>query len=393
MRTLLTSGVIVAVSAFAATYYALRLARHKQVIAHPNERSSHAAPTPLGGGPGLGLIAAAALAVYGASAAYAHDEKAALWAAPALAVACWVGWRDDVRPLPPFAKLVLLTAAASALVALLSVSSVAVPMLGTLEFGVLTAPLMLFWLAGFTNAFNFMDGINGIAGLTALVSGVIYAIAGSEAHSGLVTALGVITAGCAAGFLPWNFPRARVFMGDAGSLVLGLLLAYTAVTADVSGALPFPASVLLLGPFIFDTALTLVRRALRGEKVWRAHREHLYQRLSRLWGSHTPVSGLYAGFAIVCGVLALGYRDLGDGGRLLSLGAPLGAMLVFAVAVLRADAKHVAGIPETGIPETGTPETGTPDTGDEHDRHARHTNAVPGNAPEPGDAPDGAETE
>ena len=197
-----------------------------------------------------------------------------------------------------------------------------------------------------------MDGIDGIAGLTALISGVVYAGAGFAHGTLVVTVLGTVLAGASLGFLPWNFPKARIFMGDAGSLVLGLLLALTGVLAHEAGALPFPASVLLLGPFIFDTALTLARRALRGEKLWQAHREHLYQRLSRMWGSHPPVSLLYAAFSVACGVLALGYRVASDTGRLLSLGAPLAAMLAFAALVLRADAARTA---EAAASDGGAP--------------------------------------
>jgi len=333
----------VAALSFVGTYGALRLAQRRQIIAHPNERSSHSAPTPSGGGLGVGVAAVLALLVVGTALWSTLSALPVLAAALSVAAACFVGWRDDVRPLPSLAKMALLTVAAAFLVAFLRVESVAVPLIGEIRFGLLAAPLTLFWLAGFTNAFNFMDGIDGIAGLTALVSGAVYAAAGIAIGSEAVTSLGVIIAGSAAGFLPWNFPRARIFMGDSGSLVLGLLLAYTAVAADVAQALPFPASVLLLGPFIFDTSLTLVRRAFRGEKLWRAHREHLYQRLSRLWGAHPPVSLLYAVFSVVCGVLALAYDGLGTSGRLLSLGAPLAAMLAFAVLVLAADRRAGAG--------------------------------------------------
>jgi len=331
-------GAGVAVCSTLGTWAALRLARHRDVIAHPNERSSHSTPTPSGGGLGLGVATVVALALAAILTAPDADECGVLLlVAASAAIACWVGWRDDVRPLRPLVKMMLLTVAAGFWAIALPISTVEVPGLGEVSLGVLSIPLTLFWLAGFANAFNFMDGIDGIAGLTALVSALVFAVAGVERGSFEVVTLGAVLAGAALGFLPWNFPRARIFMGDAGSLVLGLLLALIAVIAHAERALPFPASILLLGPFVFDSSFTLVRRGLRGEKVWQAHREHLYQRLSRLWGSHVPVSLLYAGFSTVCGVLALGYGGFGTSGRLLSLGAPLVAMLAFAVLVLVAD--------------------------------------------------------
>src|SRR6185503_11970837 len=87
------------------------------------------------------------------------------------------------------------------------------------------------------------------------------------------------TALACAGFLPFNFPKARIFMGDAGSLPLGLLLAWLAVRANETGALPFPASILVLGPFLFDVTFTLIRRARAGKNLGEAHKDHLYQRV------------------------------------------------------------------------------------------------------------------
>ncbi len=333
MSDVVAAGVATVALSWLGTRLALVIARRAEVIATPNERSSHTVPTPSGGGIGLGAAAVLVLAV--AAACGAGDVLAV--AAAALAAACWCGWRDDARPLPPALKMALLTAVALALALIAPVRGVDVPRLGALDFGVLAIPLTVFWLAGFANAFNFMDGIDGIAAGTALVSGAAYAVAGALFGDATLALVGVVTAGAALGFLPWNFPRARIFMGDAGSLVLGLLLAFAATAAQQSGALPFPASVLLLGPFVFDASFTLLRRLLRGERVWQAHREHLYQRLSRLWGGHSRVTVLYAVLSCASATAALLYRGLGPTGRLLSIGVPLAAMLAFAATVLVAD--------------------------------------------------------
>jgi UDP-N-acetylmuramyl pentapeptide phosphotransferase/UDP-N-acetylglucosamine-1-phosphate transferase len=254
--------------------------------------------------------------------------------APALVIACGVGLWDDLRGLRPLVKLALFLVAA--LIAAHDDRVLVVrelPFAGDLAVGRLGWLLTLFWLACYPQAFNFMDGLNGIAGLSALVSLVTFAVAGREQ----TTTIAAVAAAAVLGFLPWNFPKARIFLGDAGSLPLGLLLAWLAVRANATGTLSFPASILLLGPFIFDVAFTLFRRWREGKTIGEAHKEHLYQRLSRVWGSHAKVSLLYAGFSVVTGILALAYGSMSDLGKLLSLVLPLAAMLGFAAFVLRAE--------------------------------------------------------
>jgi UDP-N-acetylmuramyl pentapeptide phosphotransferase/UDP-N-acetylglucosamine-1-phosphate transferase len=183
-----------------------------------------------------------------------------------------------------------------------------------------------------------MDGINGIASLTAIVSAGVFAVAGERSGDRVLLAASVATGLAALGFLPLNFPRARIFMGDAGSLPLGLLLACCAVRANASGALSFPASVLLLGPFLFDVAYTLVQRRREGKVIGQAHKEHLYQRLQRAFGgSHAKSALVYAGLAAATGALALVYDDLSELGKVLCLSAPTASMLGFAALVRRAE--------------------------------------------------------
>jgi UDP-N-acetylmuramyl pentapeptide phosphotransferase/UDP-N-acetylglucosamine-1-phosphate transferase len=328
-------GAVAAVVAWFGTRRWLRGAHERHAVAPPNERSSHSVPTPTAGG--AGIINGAFLALVLATIFTPHGFALL---AIAVLVAGFCGMVDDIRTLRPATKMLVMTAVGIALAVATPVRTVDLPFCEPLELGMVAIPLTLIWLAGFTNAFNFMDGIDGIASLTAAVSGLAYAVAGALVGDGALAVVGAVTAGGALGFLPWNFPRARIFMGDTGSLPLGLLLSYAALLAHESGAVPFPASILLLGPFVFDTSFTLIRRALRGEKVWRAHREHLYQRLSRVWSAHPPVSMLYAGMSVVTGSLAVLYRDLPPGGRVLSLGVPLGAMLAFAASVLAADRRR-----------------------------------------------------
>jgi len=331
-----------AATAFAASLLStgavLWIARSKRFLDIPNERSSHSAPTPRSGGLGIVLGLAVALVTHGSS---AGNPVTTL---PMLVVACATGLRDDFRPLRPAPKLVLVLVAGALSLTVAHVDAArAVPLVGDVPLGILGWPLTLLWLAGYANGFNFMDGIDGIAALTAGASGLAFAAAGARHGDGPLAAMGSAIAGAALGFLPWNFPKARIFMGDAGSLPIGMMLAFCAVWASGSGALSFPASVLLLGPFLFDVTFTLVGRARAGKRLGQAHREHLYQRLTPPGRAHAPVSLLYVAFAVVTGALAIAYDRFGDTGRLLSLVAPLGAMMAFGLSVLRRESRKGPG--------------------------------------------------
>ncbi|MBL4847120.1 MAG: glycosyl transferase [Planctomycetes bacterium] len=261
----------------------------------------------------------------------------------AVVLSAYVGLCDDRRPLSVRTRFIALVLASLPIMIVSRADLIHLPYLEPFSLGLLAIPLTLLWLTGFANAFNFMDGINGIAGLTAGISGLGFALAGLWANDSATALLGAVTAGATLGFLPWNFPRAKIFMGDAGSLPLGLLLAGTALVAarqrgqGLPVTLPFPAGVQILGPFLFDVIFTLGRRALHGKRIGAAHREHLYQRLSRQWGSHTPVSVLYGAFSVITVALALLYAGFSDLGKLISLTLSVLAMSLFAQRVLSRD--------------------------------------------------------
>ncbi len=308
------------------TWGALAHARRLDLLAHPEERSSHTVPTPSGTGVGL----AAAIVVALLFVMFQFKEPEALWLVGGVLCLSAAGFCDDARALRPGVKFGVVLAAAWFSCRVGLVHGVELPGLAELPFAWLALPLTLFWLVGFTNAFNFMDGTNGIAGLTAVVTGAALAVFGLRAGDTILMSLGLVTAGASIGYLPWNFPKARLFMGDAGSLPLGLLVASGIARAAGTGALPFAAGVLLVGPFVFDTTFTLIRRALRGERLSEAHREHLYQRFARLAGGHEPSALLFAILASGCAVLGLEYASRGTLGQVLSLLGPLVAMLLFA---------------------------------------------------------------
>jgi Fuc2NAc and GlcNAc transferase len=324
----------VAVAALAMSLVATAImrayARRRGLVDVPNDRSSHVTPTPRGGG--LAMVTALALAVL------LHGRLSDDALMYALAIVGVIGFLDDARGMPAWLKMAAIVYAATN-VARVAVVTIAydVPFAGAVDLGIFAWALTVAWVASYANAFNFMDGIDGIASLTAALSAAAFAIAGADRGDPMLAGWAAAACGASLGFLPWNFPKARIFMGDAGSLPLGVLLAWCAVRANASRALPFPASMLLLGPFLFDVTFTLVRRAREGKKIGEPHKEHLYQRLSRVWGSHAKVSLLYAGFSVVTGTLALAYASMSDTGKLLSLAVPLATMLGFAALVLRAE--------------------------------------------------------
>jgi UDP-N-acetylmuramyl pentapeptide phosphotransferase/UDP-N-acetylglucosamine-1-phosphate transferase len=257
----------------------------------PNHRSSHARPTPRGGG--LGVIAgvAAGLAVSPPGSTLAVGLVGALLLAA-------VGLVDDVRSLPATHRL------AVQLVVSLVAAIVAV---GTADLGgvggVAVALVAALWLSGYVNVFNFMDGANGLAGLNAVIAGATYAWVGHAEGSPALLVGGSVLLGAAAGFLPWNFPRARIFLGDVGSYSIGFLVAWLTLvgllTTDRPAWCVAPVLVVLL-----DTGLTLARRARRGVPLTEAHREHVYQRLSTTPGSPLPallVATVGAGFVLAAG--------------------------------------------------------------------------------------------
>lgn len=270
----------------------------------PNARSSHAAPTPRAGG-----VAVIAALLLGLALAGAVEGAFAGALVALLALGLW----DDVKGAAALPKLALQIVVAAAYAALVA------PGWG----GVLLA----LWLVGFVNAFNFMDGANGIAGLTAAVAAAALALSGSPFVA--VAAL-CLLAGLA-GFLPFNFPTARIFLGDSGSLPTGFALA--ALAALDPGPLWFAPA--LVFSFVFDVALTLARRALRGERLTQAHREHLYQLLLRMGWPHARVSSLYAAAALLNAAVALS----GSPAALATLAL---AHVAYAALVLRAARRQLA---------------------------------------------------
>ena len=237
----------------------------QRVLDQPNERSSHTKPTPRGGG-----IAAigAVLAVWLWLTMTGRLSPALLVVAAAAVVLAAVSWLDDLRGLSPVSRLVAQFAAIGFGLQALPSHAVFQGWLPPVLDG---AAVALLWL-WFVNLFNFMDGIDGIAGSEAAAIGIGLILTIAVPETGLIAAAIV---GASIGFLVWNWAPAKIFLGDVGSVPLGFVLGFLLLDAADRGAwLP---ALILPAYFLADATLTLLRRLLRRERVWEAHREHFYQ--------------------------------------------------------------------------------------------------------------------
>lgn len=275
-----------------------------RVLDAANARSSHQGVVPRGGGVGVLLAATPVLLVASLLRGAAAGPVLAL---VAFAVCLGVlGLADDIRSLSVEMRLAAQLALAAAFVGWQLLGPT--PRLESVAALVALAAVVVgaVGVVAVVNAFNFMDGINGISALTAVVCGGWYSLQGVRLDDGLSVLTGAVVAGAAAGFLPWNAPRATVFLGDCGSYFLGGSVAALAVVSWSAGAGVLEA-VAPLSVYLADVVWTLIRRAARGERWQDAHREHVYQRLLHAQGwSHLRVSTLVAAVAVACcGAVAL----------------------------------------------------------------------------------------
>lgn len=274
--------------AWLVTWQLRRYALIRNVLDVPNSRSSHQVPTPRGGG--MAIVLACSLALVG----LAFFGLLALPLFYALlgsgSLVALVGFVDDHRPLAARWRLLAhFLAAAWGLYWLGGMPELQIPGVGTLSGG-LWSLLGLVYLVWLLNLYNFMDGIDGIAGMEAICvclgGAVLYVLVGRDE----MALLPVVLALASAGFLYWNFPSARIFMGDAGSGYLGLLLGLFSLHAAWVAQELFWSWLILLGVFIVDASVTLLRRLMQGARVYEAHRSHAYQHASRRVGRHLPVT-------------------------------------------------------------------------------------------------------
>jgi Fuc2NAc and GlcNAc transferase len=280
--------------AWFATGLVRRHALRNVILDIPNARSSHSSPTPRGGGLAIVMAFMSALVVL-TFAGLLQIHVAFVLVAGGGAVAA-TGYLDDRRSLPASVRICVHIIAAT--LAVFVVGGIAQQTLRSIGLhGIWTGALLgVMALTWSTNLFNFMDGIDGIAGSEAVFVAGAGAMLnwGYGGDSGLTAAM-LVLAAATLGFLIWNWPPARIFMGDVGSGFLGFTLAVLGLAASRHGTVPFEVWAILSGVFLVDSTVTLLRRIVRGDRWFEAHRLHAYQNLARRWQAHLPVTVLVIG--------------------------------------------------------------------------------------------------
>lgn len=284
------------ITAFLISYFGVGLLRrwilHKEILDIPNERSSHSTPTPRGGGL---VIVAVSLGFYALGTLFLPIQFHWSYFVGAFCIAL-ISWIDDLFSLSFGLRFIVHGAAALLVIVNLGYwQEVHVPLLGTINFGIWGWIITFCWIVWLTNAFNFMDGIDGIAGLQAVTAGIGWLIIGKTIGFDSAAIFGGVIAFVSFGFLLHNWEPAKIFMGDVGSAFLGFTFAVIPLLESnslTSSYLPTIA-VILVFCFLIDSMVTITVRLFKKEKVWEAHRKHFYQRLVAGGRSHQAVSLLY----------------------------------------------------------------------------------------------------
>ncbi len=303
-----------ALVSLAATGLILRQLKIRGIVDNPNERSSHDTPTPRGGGLAVIVVLLTAWVL-----SLGDDIAAYQWLIVATIFIGFVSWLDDLRGLSPALRLI------SQFIAVVMVfwlmPSSALYFHGLVPFWLDNLIAMLLWV-WFINLFNFMDGIDGISAVesTSIGLGVflLMIIGSAEMVHGF---LGLSIAAAALGFLWWNWQPAKIFLGDVGSVPLGFLIGW--LLLEILASPVWPTALILPLYYLADTTITLLRRALKGEKVWQAHRSHYYQQSIQRGLSHAKVASIIG----LANVLLIGLAILSVNQPLSAIG---GAIIVVA---------------------------------------------------------------
>jgi UDP-N-acetylmuramyl pentapeptide phosphotransferase/UDP-N-acetylglucosamine-1-phosphate transferase len=283
---------------------ATSVARRAGIYALPGARQLHTVVTPTGGG--FGMVLALCLASWAAAFWIPLVWPWSAYVAPVLLLLAAVGWIDDRRTVLPLLRFFIQLTVSFGLLILLR------PSVPWLEWPVVgLGGIVLTWVM---NMYNFMDGSNGMAGAQGLFAAAVVTVLSLAAgHAGLAM-IALLTAACCAGFLPWNFPRPRVFMGDAGSVPLGFALGALLLLGVVEGVISVPVAALILLVFLIDSGWTLLTRMVKGERWYTPHKQHVYQRLIAHGWPHARVMLVYQAVNIMVVVPAIvlihNYPDL-----------------------------------------------------------------------------------
>lgn len=294
---------VVFIASLGLTYLMIRFEPLQDI---PNERSSHTKPVPKSGG--VGIVAAfsvASVAIYFIAGVARVDDQY-FW--PFLLCGmtlAFISLVDDVTQRSFLAKIIAQVTCVLIMLGFgVTLTKLWIPSFGEVALGQWGYILTFLWIIGMTNAFNFMDGLDGLAGGVGFITACFMCGLAWSQGSYFVYIASFALAASIAGFVVFNFPPAKIFMGDVGSAYLGFVFASLAVIGASFdyGRLSFYIVPMLLFHFIFDTFLTFLRRGIRGERVYLAHRTHLYQLINRMGFSHRTVSLFHYAIAISQGI-------------------------------------------------------------------------------------------
>ncbi len=329
------------------------------ILAHPNDRTLHSMPTPQTGG--LAVIGSVVISLILAASVLAitQPSKAVLpkglasgsvWIVVSMLLIFVVSFIDDCVGLPVALRLGVQAVSACIIIWGLGLSLSYIPIPGgpTILLGMAAIPLSVLLLLWMANLYNFMDGMDGFAGGMTFFGFGFLAYFGWQAHFPVMLIIATFVAMGALGFLTHNFPPARIFMGDAGSITVGFLAGTLMILGVRDGIFEIWVPIMIFSPFIVDATVTLTRRVLHRKKIWEAHREHYYQRLVLSGWSHRRTVLAEYGVMILCGGLAVLYHHSTEKWRLVILGIWLAMFLVLGSLVKRLErqGKHTCPAPD-----------------------------------------------
>jgi UDP-N-acetylmuramyl pentapeptide phosphotransferase/UDP-N-acetylglucosamine-1-phosphate transferase len=293
--------LLLAILSYLSVYLIRRYAERRQILDHPNARSSHKVPTPRGGG----LVIMVLVLGIGLCFVIQAGINRRLVYLVCGAIIAWLGWRDDLHSLSPRLRFVV-----QGIVAAISIwwlgyfKVVNIPIFGELQLGMVGIAITFLWIIGLTNAYNFMDGINGMAGGIALSAGIGWMWLASNINNPFVFWIALAITASSLGFLGHNWSPAKIFMGDVGSTFLGYSFAVLPLISSDQGGDALLLGTLLMWTIIMDAGVTFIQRLIRRENVFDPHRSHLYQRLVVAGYKHETVSSLYILLTLLAGLLS-----------------------------------------------------------------------------------------
>jgi len=300
MISVIVFSFLAVLSYFGVSYFR-RLAWKYQILDSPNERSSHFKPIPLGGG----LVVVLLVLATGAWVANEIEWKRSLIYIASASIIAWMGWRDDVRSLPALFRLTVQSVIAIVSIAGMGYFKVfALPFVGDVQLGVVGLIITFLWIVGLTNAYNFMDGIDGNAGGVAFSAALGWMWLSADTGTWFVFWTALAIAASSLGFLGHNWSPARIFMGDVGSTFLGYSFAVLSLVSADQGGDALLLGALLMWIVIMDSFVTFLGRFFKRENVFTGHRSHLFQRLVLGGYRHTTISLLYMCLTGIAAVLA-----------------------------------------------------------------------------------------